>query len=236
MKKLFTFLCTLFALSANLLAQVVPSPAITKFLGIPIDGNKYEMIRKLKEKGFTDAGNFSDADLVGEFNGTDVEISVVTDNNQVYRIAVFDRYYCDEPTIKIRFNNLCRQFENNSKYFHSEKEQVILDDDISYEIAVNSKRYEAAFYQHFEARTKYPEEVTEFLQTAFTQEQIDNPTEEEESKMAKMREEFAMISIIDVLTAPQRLVWFMIDYNEYGKYRILMFYDNKKNESNGQDL
>ena len=32
-----------------------------------------------------------------------------------------------------------------------------------------------------------------------------------------------------------RVVWFMID-EQYGEYRILMYYDNKKNQANGEDL
>ncbi len=32
-----------------------------------------------------------------------------------------------------------------------------------------------------------------------------------------------------------KLVWFMIN-QEYGQYRILMFYDNENNKSDGEDL
>lgn len=32
-----------------------------------------------------------------------------------------------------------------------------------------------------------------------------------------------------------RVVWFMID-EEYGRYKILMFYDNGYNQANGDDL
>lgn len=46
---------------------------VTKFLGIPIDGTKSEMIKKLKEKGFTESVLGDDV-LEGEFNGVDVYI------------------------------------------------------------------------------------------------------------------------------------------------------------------
>lgn len=62
---------------------------VTTFLGIPVDGTKAEMIEKLKAKGFTSHPYDEDA-LRGEFNGEDVRISVVTNNNKVYRVAVFD--------------------------------------------------------------------------------------------------------------------------------------------------
>ena len=87
---------------------------VTKFLGIPVDGTKSEMIRKLKEKGFVyDQTNDR---LTGEFNGTNVNIYVVTTNNKVSRIMVCDENMTNETNIRIRFNNLCYQFKNNSNY------------------------------------------------------------------------------------------------------------------------
>ena len=47
---------------------------VTQFLGIPIDGNKKEMVRKLKEKGYQN-DPMSEA-LVGEFNGANVNVFV----------------------------------------------------------------------------------------------------------------------------------------------------------------
>ena len=55
---------------------------VTRFLGIPVDGTKYEMIQKLKAKGFQSTPFDKDV-LTGEFNGTDVNIYVVTTNNKV---------------------------------------------------------------------------------------------------------------------------------------------------------
>ncbi len=120
---------------------------VTRFLGIPVDGFKQDMIRDLKAKGFVSSSHDKDV-LEGEFNGTQVSIHVVTNNNKVYRIMVADAKTIDETDIRIRFNNLCRQFENNGKYIPSFGNDIIdEDEDISYEITVNKKRYEAAFYQ-----------------------------------------------------------------------------------------
>lgn len=91
--------------------SVFAQKEVTKFLGIPVDGYKTEMIQKLKAKGYT--YNSTTDCLEGEFNGRDVEIAVVTNNNKVYRIFVADKYSVDESQIKIRFNNLCQQFSNN---------------------------------------------------------------------------------------------------------------------------
>ena len=84
---------------------------VTKFLGIPVDGYKSKMIQKLKTKGYK--YNSTTDCLEGEFNGKEVQIFVVTNNNKVYRIAVFDKNYTSETDIKINYNKLCSQFERN---------------------------------------------------------------------------------------------------------------------------
>ena len=92
---------------------------VTKFLGIPIDGTKSEMIAKLKGKGFTQVNYDQNIILEGEFNGREVYIFVVTNNRKVYRIMVTDKNRISETDIKIRFNTLCQQFSNNDKYLNS---------------------------------------------------------------------------------------------------------------------
>ena len=120
---------------------------VTTFLGIPVDGFRQDMIKKLKEKGFVT--NFlTDELLDGEFNGQKVSIGILTNNNKVYRIAVSDKNQVSEGEIKIRFNNLCKQFENNPKYIPYKSNQHISDsEDISYEMIVHNKRYDAYFFQ-----------------------------------------------------------------------------------------
>ena len=139
MKKLLLLLMTLLPLTACAQRDV------TKFLGIPVDGPKNAMIQKLKAKGFT--YNQSKDILTGQFNDYDVELSIVTNNNKVSRILVADRIDVNEASIKIRFNKLCRQFEKNSKYLSMDDQTISEDDDISYNIRVKNKRYEAVFYQ-----------------------------------------------------------------------------------------
>ena len=126
---------------------------VTKFLGIPVDGTKAEMIRKLKAKGFTPSPYDKDI-LTGEFNGRDVRISIQTINNKVWRLIVADESPTTETNIRIRFNNLCEQFNNSSKYITSLSDQTIPQtEDISYQMSVNSKRYEALFFQRPENST-----------------------------------------------------------------------------------
>lgn len=139
MKKIIgLFFAVLF--SAGLYAQ----EGVIKFLGIPVDGTKQEMIQKLKSKGFT--YNQREDYLQGEFNGEEVLIKVQTQNNKVWRLVIGDKNSRSEGQIRNRFNTLVGQFENNSKYTPYEESQTISEDeDISHEIIVNDKQYEAAF-------------------------------------------------------------------------------------------
>ena len=51
----------------------------------------------------------------------------------------------DEAQIKIRFNTLYNQFLNNSKYNNFSGEILSDSEDISYEITVHKKEYQASF-------------------------------------------------------------------------------------------
>lgn len=236
MKKL---LCVIIALlyAATMQAQEEQKD-VTKFLGIPVDGYKPAMIEKLKAKGFTPT--IADKDILeGEFNGTDVNVCIVTNNNKVYRIMLADKNNRGETDIKIRFNNLCRQFGNNPKYRPmTDKEQTIPDDEhLSYEITVNKKRYEAGFYQISQLDTvAIYNESKQSLLSKYTQEQLDNPTEEISTKIQKAYiTNKAMYDFQNILTAHNKSVWFMI--SEFaGKYYICMYYDNKYNQADGEDL
>lgn len=236
MKKL---LCAIIALlyAATMQAQEEQKD-VTKFLGIPVDGYKPAMIEKLKAKGFTPT--IADKDILeGEFNGTDVNVCIVTNNNKVYRIMLADKNNRGETDIKIRFNNLCRQFGNNPKYRPmTDKEQTIPDDEhLSYEITVNKKRYEAGFYQISQLDTvAIYNESKQSLLSKYTQEQLDNPTEEISTKIQKAYiTNKAMYDFQNILTAHNKSVWFMI--SEFaGKYYICMYYDNKYNQADGEDL
>ena len=144
---------------------------VTKFLGIPVDGTKSEMIRQLKAKGYS--YDQSNDILTGEFNGAQVKIYVVTTNNKVSRIIVCDANYVGERSIQIRFNRLCDQFENNPNYTSLLKNNLIPDDeDISYEIRIHKKRYEAAFYQ-MPNKEILQEEFLSALSSKYTEEQLD---------------------------------------------------------------
>lgn len=136
---IFSLLITLMTLTAYAQKDV------TKFLGIPVDGTKAEMIQKLKSKGFK--SSYYDKDILeGEFNGYEANIMVQT-NNKVWRIIV-SYNNLSEKIAKTRFNNLCSQFKKSSKYYSPSLDFSISDsEDISYEISIKEKRYDAVFYQ-----------------------------------------------------------------------------------------
>ena len=77
-----------------------------------------EMIEKLKSKGFIQ-NKYSKDVFDGEFNGTDVNIFIGTNNNKVYRIMVSDANTINETDIKIRFNNLIKDGFDRCKGINS---------------------------------------------------------------------------------------------------------------------
>ena len=94
MKKILILAMTVI-LSSGAFAQ----REVTKFLGIPVDGTKQSMIQKLKAKGFT--YDQQKDRLYGEFNGAEVSISVQTNGNKVWRIAITDEIGRNENQIRI---------------------------------------------------------------------------------------------------------------------------------------
>lgn len=191
------------------------------------------MLLKLEAKGFRRTSYGSDI-LEGEFNGQNVTIHVVTNNSKVYRIMVSDDIPVDERSIQIRFNTLCEQFANNPRYFsYSDQDQTIPDDeDISYEMTVNKKRYEAAFYQKPDS-IAVREKFRAFLLEKYTEEQLENPTEEIQEEIQSEFYKFSMMEFMEDWS--KRSVWFKISEHR-GRYYISMYYDNEYNQANGEDL
>lgn len=144
----FLHFLTLLLFAFTLNAQ---TEAVTTFLGIPIDGTKAEMIKKLKAKGYTDCPYVKGA-LMGEFNGEEVIIAIQTNNNIVWRINVMDQNFRSEGKIKIRYNNLCNQFQNNPRYIIADPNisdySLPDDENIQYEITVHDKQYQASYLQN----------------------------------------------------------------------------------------
>lgn len=226
MKKLF-IIVVLSAISYTTYAQ---DKDITKFMGILIDGTKVEMINKLKEKGFKSTAHYKDM-LEGEFNGQNVYISVMTYKDKVYRIAVNYMTTKNEADLRITYNNLCDQFLDNPKYIPilTEPEEYLIpkDEDISYEIKVNNKRYDAIFYQYDENQIQ--KMMQEFIENKYSAETIEKLGDDDQKKVILE----ASLEIYEKVK--KNCVWFTISEN-LGKYSITLYYDNMYNHANGEDL
>ena len=205
---------------------------VTKFLGIPIDGSKVEFIKNLKLKGFSNSLTDKQI-LVGEFNGTLVNINIATTNNRVSRVMVSDANTVDEASIIIRFNKLCQQFQNNDKYLKltDDNYEISEQEDISYEMTVKNKFFDALYYQKTEIdKSEIAKQVKTSLLSKYTNEQIENPTEE----INKEIEQKVFSVLIDKIT--KKAVWFRIYQLGDDQYYISIYYDNEYNRANGENL
>ena len=233
MKRLLSFIIGILIMCSTVFGQ---SEGTLKFLGIPVDGSKSEMVATLKSKGFRYDSN-SDF-LIGDFNGRESHIGIVENHGKVYRVVVFDANTYDAGQIKIRFNNLIHQFENsNGKYYYIfPNDPIPEDEDISYEIIVHDKQYSATFiynplYGNDKLRDKLINEATESVEKnneilGFKKDDIDKDfCDQLISATVKSK----------IIEMSNSSVWFQI-FEYYGKYYIGLYYDNLINKPNGEDL
>lgn len=229
MKRLLFIVLAMIATIASFAQQ----KDVTSFLGIPVDGTVLSMKQKLVSKGFVPKKFGDEEYLEGEFNGCNVHVYIRTNNNKVYRIMVADNNTVDEAQIKIRFNILVSQFENSKRYISLGKYTLSDEEDISYEMTVHNKDYEAAFYQvpNMEKADTLAlqEKVRNELLSKYTEAELKNPSEEITKEIAN-----TTIKICTELML-MKSVWFKI-VRVNGKYFICMFYDNEYNRSHGEDL
>ena len=206
---------------------------VTSFLGIPVDGTVLSMKQKLVSKGFVPKKVGTNEFLEGKFNGTDVRVYIVTNNNKVCRIMLCDANTQNEANIKIRFNKLVSQFENNKRYTSLDKYTLSDEENISYEMTVNKKNYDALFYQvpNMEKvdTLALQKKVRNELLSKYTEAELKNPSEEISKEIQNTAIKIGMEMMF------MKPVWFRI-CESYGEYYITMFYDNEYNRSHGEDL
>lgn len=228
MKRIF-----LFYIMAIMAISMSAQNDVTTFLGIPVDGLKSEMKQKLVSKGFVPKKVGTNEFLEGEFNGTDVRVYIATNNNKVYRIMLCDANTQNEANIKIRFNKLVSQFENNKRYTSLDKYTLSDEENISFEMTVNKKNYDALFYQvpNMEKvdTLALQKKVHNELLSKYTEAELKNPSEEITKEIQNTAIKIGMEMVF------MKPVWFRI-CESYGEYYITMFYDNEYNHANGEDL
>ena len=231
MKRLFLILVAALAM-LNVMAENYP----TKFLGIPIDGSREEMIRKIQEKGYT-YDQEHDC-LIGQFNGSDVHVFVGANKGKVWRVMVSETTTFSEGEILIRFNNLLRQFQKNKKYIplNGKDYRLSSDEDISYEMAVHNKIYSAEFLQIAQEVDSVWLDSTliESMQMAGKSTgvdlNLDSLRAEDRESMLKLMREYFYLTVFE-----KNKVWFVI-HSFYGKYHLTIYYDNGYNQADGEDL
>ena len=195
-----------------------------KFLGHPVDGSKSKMATHLRNKGFT-YDSYAEC-YKGKFNGKQVKVYISTNNNNVDRIYVAFPT-TSESNIRYEYNNLISQFNKNDKYTSLfNNEEITEKEDISYEMSVNNKRYEASYYYVPQIDTiAIRQEIQEELTRRYKPEELKELTEVDFMK-------FLFEKLENILTG---CVWFTI-HKIYGEYQIGLYYDNLNNRPNGEDL
>jgi hypothetical protein len=201
---------------------------VTQFLGIAVDGYKPDVIKKLNYKGYTVIPNSNDV-LGGEFNGTDVWLMIGTNNNLVWQISVVDANTMDAKDIKIRFNNLLKQFQHNKKYLDVSDSMLLKNiipenEDISYEFSVNPKKYRAFFSQK-----TFAYDSLNLKKDALLSKPLLNATEKEQLAAVFTR-------IPDELFKCFKKSVMLWIGERSGKYYIIISYQNEYNRPNGENL
>ncbi len=212
-----------------------------KFLGIPVDGPKEEMIEKIKEKGFQ-YNSYWDC-LTGQFNGQNVSISVVENHGTTYRVHVLF-HKTTENRIRFDYNLLFTQFLRNDKYVQiGDYEEISDEEDISYEMDVHNKNYYASFA--YISPDIFSKEESELIHKIMEKTRAMNPDETtslNDALFDSLNSDIDPSSVNKMLEALKRIksilsgnVWFTIIRNG-SDYRIGLYYDNVENMPNGEDL
>lgn len=250
-QKFITMRKTLIILVLAAISVFASAQQVTTFIGIPVDGTKQEMIKALRDKGFT--YDVYTEEFTGEFNGEIVNISIQTVSGKVWRLIISDASFRNERQIKNRFNTLCDQFANNGRYVIYAASEIPENEDISEEIILNEKEYSAGMVQRdsegfdeFVQATVYNDEWWKSLSREELQFlELDDATYNKlkESNIVNALEEFKkqspeeyndLFTLMEMTYNVNRLVWFKIQGN--GPYKIVMYYENNYNSAQGQDL
>lgn len=238
MKRIISILFFVTIASHAVFAQE-PTDGVIKFMNIPIDGPEENMKQQLEEKGFK--YNMFEACYQGQFNGKNVSVLISTNHNLVDRICVI---YPDMPetVIKSEYNRLLDQFQNNNKYLSLPSNKAIPDgENFKYEMSLHNKVYSCSFLylspdlfsedersclrNHVEQTLDSPEstlgDINPEIMDCFSQRENDILPED------KLLNLFAHIR--------DGNVFFVLNEN-YGNYRIVLYYDNMVNRPHGEDL
>lgn len=200
---------------------------VTRFLEIPIDGEKLEVVNKLKEKGFVPCQG--DDILEGKFKGSDVYLYIATnDKDKVCRIIVRDKNFVGEEEIKERFNTLCNKFKYASHYISFMNFDIPRGENISNEISENKKEYRAIFFQTLQKTDIL--KINSEIKSKITEICVEKG---ERTILEKECNKFLIKYLLGLLL--KKSVKIAISESN-GQYYITMYYDNVYNQTNVEDL
>ena len=213
-------------LSIFSLAAFAQNEGPIKFLGIPIDGTEAQFATKLKAKGFRYNSLYES--YKGQFNGRTVDVYLHTNHDIVDRVYVSFPATTEE-NVRQEYNQLLSQFNNTGKYADwSFNEEIPAKEDISYEMTVNNKRYQASFSYYDDNRDPYEamEALVEIFKDYVSDEQkeifkkylaeaLDKPKEEvkaiRDRMMAELQEKgFAQET--DAEPDPEKAMAFLVKF------------------------
>ena len=204
-----------------------------KFLGIPVDGSKTNMIAQLTAQGFR-YDSLHDC-LEGLFNGKESNIMIHENNGVVDRVMVW--YPVPTSMAKSAFNSLLRQFRTSDKYVSEDANPIPDTENAPYELH-NGKMYSAVFFpdpfvedgdkelQDYIANTT-AKQVIEIVRAG----ELENPTEDRVEALSNI---ISTRLIIDNATSA---VWFrLVASPSEADCLMYIYYDNLLNQTQQNDL
>ena len=124
----------LLTLSSCFRSEVCELECVTKFMGIPVDGTKEDMLVALEGKGFKRG---EDDKLRGEFYGDECVLEVLTKNRKVGCISVCVPIlnkdpYSPERWARFRYGYVLLRYINNAYYrpFHDQTFEAEIDNHV----------------------------------------------------------------------------------------------------------
>lgn len=225
-KKIFLLALMQLMLTAPMFAQ----KDVIKFYGIPVDGDKSEVIAQLKAMGLESLPEDEDA-VTGTFNDELVYITTVTNSkNKVWRIVLMDATGLDEADIKTRFNTIYNSHTAAEETYINTLDPGswfgIPDDvDVSDEILLKNRSIESYFYQLPDGfdNEAFQEELVQFLLQKMTKEQLASSSEEVTKIAIDKTNEY-----LKGKSFSNSRYWFQIMHVS-GKYCLIQYYDNLYN-------
>ena len=109
--------------------------SITEFMGIPVDGSKTSLIKKLKNKGVVNMQCIMD--------NIDYNIKIYDHKGKVYRISLIEKKGTDDPCVAVKkYNDLVTRYKNDTRdYTEYESNDLIRE--------ANSQRYKRFISEGF---------------------------------------------------------------------------------------